>query len=541
MSDWQALMDGAAAEMVRRDIGSGQSILVRRATGTETVRILGFHGGGGVDGRPEMLAPLFRIMGRAGHVTSVSAGYRTLNRDGAALDDMLRDACHALDWCRKDMPPGSRLYLLGASFGGLLALHAALESPDGLAGLLLLNPVTDIAQGGFSNRVVPAEGFPHLSPMQRYAGHPVTRRLTCFIAHGEKDDVVPIRASRDFALHWPAERLRFEAFPNSVHGFFNRAPHDETTAGMLLDFTARTVEESVPAARIPEGTTLLYGIGAQKAGTSWLFDFLDTHPDCHCTATKELHYFDMLHSMQERGHYGGRIDLMTSLCGRVSRTPRPGNQRFLDRIERVIEQLRMYSGVPGDHANYVSFLTRGHSGQKILVDITPSYGTLDRVAFADMDSLGPAKFVFILRDPVDRLWSQINMLVQDGGKDPTAPDYLGACIDTARQMHASGRLAALPRADYARTMTELESVIPRDRICYLFYEDMFRQASVDRLCRFLAIAETPADTDKRVGSGGGAGIPEDVRNMLHEGLRAQYDAVFDRFGATVPEHWRRFG
>ncbi|MGD1948605.1 MAG: hypothetical protein ACFB14_03045 [Leptolyngbyaceae cyanobacterium] len=34
------------------------------------------------------------------------------------------------------------------------------------------------------------------------------------------------------------------------------------------------------------------GIGAQKAGTTWLWSILKTHPDVWIPPKKELHYFD---------------------------------------------------------------------------------------------------------------------------------------------------------------------------------------------------------------------------------------------------------
>ena len=37
--------------------------------------------------------------------------------------------------------------------------------------------------------------------------------------------------------------------------------------------------------------TLLFCVGATKAGTSWLFDYLKHHPECHLRSVKELQYF----------------------------------------------------------------------------------------------------------------------------------------------------------------------------------------------------------------------------------------------------------
>ncbi len=36
------------------------------------------------------------------------------------------------------------------------------------------------------------------------------------------------------------------------------------------------------------------GIGAQRAGTTWLYRCLQRHPQLYLPGTKELHYFDRL-------------------------------------------------------------------------------------------------------------------------------------------------------------------------------------------------------------------------------------------------------
>jgi hypothetical protein len=38
----------------------------------------------------------------------------------------------------------------------------------------------------------------------------------------------------------------------------------------------------------------MVGVGAQKAGTTWLFDYLGRHPDVAMSPIKELHYFDQI-------------------------------------------------------------------------------------------------------------------------------------------------------------------------------------------------------------------------------------------------------
>lgn len=43
------------------------------------------------------------------------------------------------------------------------------------------------------------------------------------------------------------------------------------------------------------GKTFLLGVGAQKAGTTWLYDYLNDHPQTDMGLYKEYHLFDNLH------------------------------------------------------------------------------------------------------------------------------------------------------------------------------------------------------------------------------------------------------
>ena len=43
------------------------------------------------------------------------------------------------------------------------------------------------------------------------------------------------------------------------------------------------------------GRSFVIGVGAQKAGTTWLFEYLGQHPDVAMSPIKELHFFDVIH------------------------------------------------------------------------------------------------------------------------------------------------------------------------------------------------------------------------------------------------------
>src|SRR5215471_16731665 len=94
-------------------------------------------------------------------------------------------------------------------------------------------------------------------------------------------------------------------------------------------------------------------VGAHKAGSTWLYQQLDSHPDFWMPPVKEMHYFDQL--------------------GRVQRTGRPRcrDQRDL----RFLERLESLSAEPGiDLENYGRLFEPKAS--LISGDISPNYSTL---------------------------------------------------------------------------------------------------------------------------------------------------------------------
>ena len=57
----------------------------------------------------------------------------------------------------------------------------------------------------------------------------------------------------------------------------------------------------------PENENFFVGIGAQKAATSWLVDYLKGHPQVGFSPIKELHYFDAEYCPDHCGSYHGKM------------------------------------------------------------------------------------------------------------------------------------------------------------------------------------------------------------------------------------------
>jgi hypothetical protein len=149
-------------------------------------------------------------------------------------------------------------------------------------------------------------------------------------------------------------------------------------------------------------------IGAQKAGTGWLYEQLRNHPDFWMPPLKELHYFDRLFSFNTTAPRRS-LPLARNEAERI----RIARERAVDERDReflqVFEQLsRVKSSDLGRYAELFK-----PKGALLTGDITPGYSILEEPVIANIVARFPAgKVIFIARDPVERAWSQLSMYVR---------------------------------------------------------------------------------------------------------------------------------
>lgn len=286
---------------------------------------------------------------------------------------------------------------------------------------------------------------------------------------------------------------------------------------------------------LPENTKLAYCIGAQKAGTTWLYETLRTSSQIHFSRNKELHYFNVIAGKSDQV-FDLRMNTAKTLARELVSERGPKNRRNLRVLSELADLLSIYTDAPEHHEAYLSYLTQGFSGQPVICDITPAYAILEAKDFSEMGSLGESCFIFILRDPIDRMWSQIRMAVSTDAAQ--VADFQTACEARAQHLIDSKRLPKLERANYRRTMSELEAVIPPHRIKYVFYEDLFHAHTVRDICTFLGISPISPKADLRSNSGRHAMLPEHLKHSFREAFALQYDFILNRFGAATPARWQ---
>jgi len=267
-----------------------------------------------------------------------------------------------------------------------------------------------------------------------------------------------------------------------------------------------------------EDKTFLLGVGAQKAGTTWLHRYLMQHPDVYMSPLKELHYFDTKEPRKSEA-VRSRLAEVRAKALRASKT---------GRAERLAARL----GVVDDKSYRNYFETQTPDRAKMFGEITPAYAHLPEAEFRSIRALFPSvRIIFILRDPVKRMASEIGMHKKLGrpGK---------ARVDDDRTLRRAMNPESPLRLAYEETITRLESVFAEDELIYLFYETLFRQETIDALCARLGISEQPADfTAVYAAASHHADTARETAENARAGFQSTYEFCRRKFGSALPAEW----
>jgi hypothetical protein len=159
------------------------------------------------------------------------------------------------------------------------------------------------------------------------------------------------------------------------------------------------------------------GIGAQKAGTSWLYENLKLHPEIYLSDRKELHYFDK--------------ELNNSLFT-YSRNFKNGKD-------------------------------------KVKGEITPAYSILQVEKIRLIKKIMPrVKLILLLRNPIERAWSHA---IMDLIARPQRPYEEVKKEEFIKHFNAD---YAIKRGDYTIILDNWLSVFPREQLYLGLFTDIVK-------------------------------------------------------------------
>ncbi|MCA1776401.1 MAG: sulfotransferase [Loktanella sp.] len=277
---------------------------------------------------------------------------------------------------------------------------------------------------------------------------------------------------------------------------------------------------------------ILYGMGATKAGTSWLYRHLHDHPEVAMRAVKEAHYWDTFapqRRVDQLHAFGNRLKEMRQ--GLVKAKAAGEQWRVRNHARRIEDMERLIAVLEEDRTDdsrYLAWLIKGTGEAKVVGEITPGYAGIGPDRLARMRDLLPTtRFIYLLRDPVDRLWSHVNMHANRTKQTPDA--VLRSVLD-------GGERHIARMGDYITVIERLQSVIPEDRLLIGFCEEMFAGPGLERINTFLGISQRPGP-DEAVNESAAQEMDETLRPRVADYLRDQYHWTAQHMG-PLPQRWQ---
>ncbi|WP_310790073.1 sulfotransferase domain-containing protein [Candidatus Palauibacter polyketidifaciens] len=247
------------------------------------------------------------------------------------------------------------------------------------------------------------------------------------------------------------------------------------------------------------------GIGATRAGTSWVAAQLSRHPQIRMDR-KEIHFFDRK---------------LGALAPSGSARDRFNQIRYLARFVRA----RRGGG-------------RGtRRGGRIRGEITPAYAILEPAVIRRVAEWMPdSRLIFMMRDPIDRAWSQ----ARNG-----FPRWRGKPLESVSRDELVSFFNSDPvrrRSDYATCLRAWFEHFPREQFFFGFLDEIReRPEDVMRdLLGFLEAKVVVADAEsleKPVNASAPVPMPGWVREHLEREYAFDADEVSELVGRQVP--WSR--
>jgi hypothetical protein len=226
------------------------------------------------------------------------------------------------------------------------------------------------------------------------------------------------------------------------------------------------------------------GIGAQKAGTTWIYQHLSRRPDIRFPAGKEVHFWDCCRS----------------------------------------------NGV----AWWTGLFADGHQRQK-QGEITPAYATLDEATIREIAAVAPNLRVFFsLRNPIARAWSSALMALERA--EMTIDDASHLWFLDHFKSAGSRR-----RGDYLSCIKRWQAVFCDEQFLTIMFDDIIKdpRGVLVRLCRHLGadtswVGELPAaELAMPVFAGPGFDLPEPLLVSLRVLYKPMINPLSDLLGRDL--------
>lgn len=260
----------------------------------------------------------------------------------------------------------------------------------------------------------------------------------------------------------------------------------------------------------------ILGLGAQKAGTSWLHAMLNNNINVNMGFMKEYHIWDYVYS-----------DLSKNFKAPLKKPDNAG-----------AAMRRLMQADEGIYIKYFQSLIT--SDVQVTGDITPSYSYLNEAALKKIAQCIEGggfeiKVIFLMRDPIERIWSAVRMAARNTKKRGKEVDEN---FMEVRILEILKKRQGLLRSDYKSTVQNIEKAFHKDKVHFEIYENLFKKSSIELLSSFLGFSFDEINFDQRVNESPSAVRSEELIKEIVKILKPQYQFCNERFPITT-DLWKK--
>lgn len=262
---------------------------------------------------------------------------------------------------------------------------------------------------------------------------------------------------------------------------------------------------------------LFIGLGAQKAGTTWIYSSLSSSNEIFVSPIKEMHLFDEIFLPSSSWRKDYFIKLLLAELIKPKETSEP----------IMIHALSRRVDLSYQPEKYISYYQSINPHATKVCDITPAYSMLGPNAYRYIRKrIHPnPKYFFIMRNPIDRYWSHLRMQERRQKKIIAKNDFLN-CLHLPEFFE---------RGNYKHTLETLFSETKKINRYVDFIENFSDSTHRSLFFSFLGIS--PIKNIQYASPPVLSNIS--MRAQAYKAFKAIYHFVYDNFQKEIPKSWLR--
>lgn len=276
---------------------------------------------------------------------------------------------------------------------------------------------------------------------------------------------------------------------------------------------------------------LFLNAGAMKAGTTWLYSILREHPDLYFTYEKEIHFWSdyTLHSNTLSAK--NRIQKAKTVIGNNQ------NEENIRKFEQLVQWYAKFLAKDINLQWYADLFSFNRKAQAYNCDFSNLTCHMNDEGWKLVRHVAKeVKVIYILRDPVSRLWSHIKFHHQFVGQQEDFTTWSAGKFEAFISSHF-----IWPNCEYARWIDIMKRNLSEDEFKIFYFEDLVSRPvqELRKLEDFLGISNmdySKLELDKPINASKKIEMPEAFTEVALKMLLPEMEKL-DNIQVKRHESW----